>query len=55
MRPRCTCTGDPQADPCRYCQRDIERAEDRELWAEDETPAAERFYEKDLDRIGGSL
>jgi hypothetical protein len=54
MRLRCTCTGDPQHE-CPYCQRAIERAEDRELWAEDETPAAERFYEKDLDRIGGSL
>jgi hypothetical protein len=50
---QCTCTGDPQRDPCPVCSRRIELAEFRE--PEDDTAAAERFYEKDLDRIGGSL
>lgn len=53
---RCRCSGDPQRDPCGYCAWRIERAQlDREFPPDDGTDAAERFYEKDLDRIGGSL
>ncbi len=51
----CRCT--PENWPCRYCARDLNRAEIEAFDPEDErdsVAANERFYEKYLDRIGGS-
>ena len=58
-RPRqwrgCRCT--PDNWPCGFCVRDINRAEIEMIdpgGEDDGTAAAERFYEKYLDEIGGS-
>lgn len=54
-RRHCTCT--PENNPCGWCSYLIGRAEARAEQDPDpeRVEAAERFYEKDLDRIGGSL
>jgi hypothetical protein len=50
MRRRCTCTGDPQRDPCARCARQIDLAESPEPdphgWM-----ALQDAYERHLDRM----
>jgi hypothetical protein len=34
MKRRCTCSGDPQREPCPWCERRIAEAEEADLWVD---------------------